>query len=1382
MLRLLRNASDDRAIRRVLGGDGDAFGVLINRYGQAAFAVARAIAPRESDADDVLQEALILAYRKLDTLQQPQRFGPWLISITRNVALRARERFRETLALDAVPESSLAVSPEVERAEMRSAVREALDRLETDAREVLLMHYFAGASVNDIAEMLNISDAAVKKRLQRAREALGSDLLRTLGRGPEKEAWTLDAKRRKQLLGAVLASGAAWQGKAFAATAAGIGALSLALKAAVAVGVVGAVATAALLLDNNASQAPTATTASATADGDVSQATLAATDDPNVAVDAANAVDAAADAPLPTGPYTVGTTLRTLDGTPLAGAAVVLERVTWKANELPPAKVDTWITYADDAGVVRIENLPAGEYSMIFYTQTLGGGAGFDVSEREPEDISSESLVYPIHAWTGQVVDAAGKPVKYAAIYPIAHESDMNDTFEHWQIAATRAISDEEGYFGFARMWPGNLRFYVYAEGYAPLTTAWTPTSGEGRFVLSQGGGLTLVVTREDDGAPVADATLTLYEQASGSFSPPIEGKTDAQGRLTHEGISAGDYTVIMKDAALLLPEAASAKVEDGKHNTVTLRAMTGATVMGTVRNAEDNAPLPGLVVLAQGDTEREAVTAEDGSFMLVGVRPGSATISVSGRAGDSRRQYPGGVEGFGDGPETYQQLSLAPGETREGLEFALKPSLTFKGVVLGVNGQPVPDAKVIVKHSECTDGQRVGNITTGSGRDGHFTVDLASYCAHALMASHADGMSRLVPVSAADAGTDIVLQLEASLGVRLAGNATMPDGSPIPEGWVNLTYADGLLLTANIRDGQVDFGRVPTGAARYNIQAQTSDNMFIVCNHEPTAINITQPREDMYFPCGKAGDLSIAGMVLLPDGKPAAGATVETADHLHTVKTDAQGRFTLEHLADESYQLNASLPGYRRTEHTQVHAGDNDVVLQLEPMQTLKGRVVDDETDLPVAANVTLTVLTQSTATEYRSTTDAEGRFTFEGIASNDYYLTTTATGYATNRWHPYRGALAPDAELQIRLRRPVQLAGNVVNADGQPVEGAKVIVDTPYTEVKTQADGRFVIHAMEAGIDVRLHAAHDAHGLKTLRVTAGAPGSDNLRIQLEGNAGIELYVTQGGRPLTRYNVHLNPMGPDTQAHPLNATVEDPGGHYTNASLVAGNWQIMVYGADAANDAGSGHTNVSRRVTLVADETIRIDLELEAGNARIEGTVTDEAGNPLENAHAIARQSDGDTDVTQVVPIKDGRFAMEALPPGRYAITVASFNGNSMNRSVDIGAGETAQLDFTLRGGASLNLGHGGDARYGYSIVLNTGAAPHSFAPFAAPPEDGSNLYTASLGPGPTTARIDSIAPGEYWMSVVQLDPETLASATPEPQVQRVTIVPGENQILVGE
>ena len=80
------SASDERIIRNVLRGRQEAFGELVTRYVSSVYAVALACVGNATDADDVAQEAFLRAYRRLDSLRSPGKFGAWLVTITRNAA------------------------------------------------------------------------------------------------------------------------------------------------------------------------------------------------------------------------------------------------------------------------------------------------------------------------------------------------------------------------------------------------------------------------------------------------------------------------------------------------------------------------------------------------------------------------------------------------------------------------------------------------------------------------------------------------------------------------------------------------------------------------------------------------------------------------------------------------------------------------------------------------------------------------------------------------------------------------------------------------------------------------------------------------------------------------------------------------------------------------------------------------------------------------------------------------------------------------------------------------------------------------------------------------------------------------------------------------
>jgi RNA polymerase sigma-70 factor (ECF subfamily) len=129
-----------------------------------------------SVAEDVVQEALLRAWKSLDALRDDNAAKPWLLTIVRRENARHFERRRlETVDIDDLTASQaaeLAESPDREIADMR----EAIFRLDDDYREPLVLQVLMGYSTRDIAEMMGLKQGAVLTRLHRARHKLMDEM------------------------------------------------------------------------------------------------------------------------------------------------------------------------------------------------------------------------------------------------------------------------------------------------------------------------------------------------------------------------------------------------------------------------------------------------------------------------------------------------------------------------------------------------------------------------------------------------------------------------------------------------------------------------------------------------------------------------------------------------------------------------------------------------------------------------------------------------------------------------------------------------------------------------------------------------------------------------------------------------------------------------------------------------------------------------------------------------------------------------------------------------------------------------------------------------------------------------------------------------------
>ena len=170
-------------------GDREAYSRIVAACQNPVTAIALAIVRDVPASEDIAQEAFLAAWQHLQRLQNPASFLPWLRQITRNLArdhLRA-QRHRPLDGLGAELAIASAADPAPTPAEQlvaderEQAAAELISALPAESREVLLLYYREDQSSKQVAALLGLSDAAVRKRLSRARQALREDLLERFG-------------------------------------------------------------------------------------------------------------------------------------------------------------------------------------------------------------------------------------------------------------------------------------------------------------------------------------------------------------------------------------------------------------------------------------------------------------------------------------------------------------------------------------------------------------------------------------------------------------------------------------------------------------------------------------------------------------------------------------------------------------------------------------------------------------------------------------------------------------------------------------------------------------------------------------------------------------------------------------------------------------------------------------------------------------------------------------------------------------------------------------------------------------------------------------------------------------------------------------------------
>jgi RNA polymerase sigma-70 factor (ECF subfamily) len=167
-------------------GKTEAFGVLVSRYQDRLYPTVFRLTGCAEDAWDLLQEAFLRAYEKLERFHGESSFYTWVYRIAINLALSDRRKHRHAARASAPlsgdppdPHGDEDPAAPLERAERDALVQRALDSLAPDHRTVVVMKEFDGLRYDEIGAMLGVPIGTVRSRLHRARSEL-RDRLRGL--------------------------------------------------------------------------------------------------------------------------------------------------------------------------------------------------------------------------------------------------------------------------------------------------------------------------------------------------------------------------------------------------------------------------------------------------------------------------------------------------------------------------------------------------------------------------------------------------------------------------------------------------------------------------------------------------------------------------------------------------------------------------------------------------------------------------------------------------------------------------------------------------------------------------------------------------------------------------------------------------------------------------------------------------------------------------------------------------------------------------------------------------------------------------------------------------------------------------------------------------
>jgi RNA polymerase sigma-70 factor (ECF subfamily) len=182
---------DSVLVRRARDGDRAAFEELVRRTSRLVFARLYLDTGSVHRSEDLLQETMLLAYRSLRRLQDPDGFRPWLLTIAHNALIdsaRRESRLKRTAPgngetpLDKVPANGLSPEDAAQREELRQQVLSVLRSLPEEYRLPLTLRYITGADYEAIGEQLGITNGSLRGLLHRGLKLLRERLPEELAR------------------------------------------------------------------------------------------------------------------------------------------------------------------------------------------------------------------------------------------------------------------------------------------------------------------------------------------------------------------------------------------------------------------------------------------------------------------------------------------------------------------------------------------------------------------------------------------------------------------------------------------------------------------------------------------------------------------------------------------------------------------------------------------------------------------------------------------------------------------------------------------------------------------------------------------------------------------------------------------------------------------------------------------------------------------------------------------------------------------------------------------------------------------------------------------------------------------------------------------------
>ncbi len=914
-----------------------------------------------------------------------------------------------------------------------------------------------------------------------------------------------------------------------------------------------------------------------------------------------------------------------------------------------------------------------------------------------------------------------------------------------------RHITSASGYVQLRNEEAGSFQFIVEKQGYSPREEYFPSRQRSATLELVlQRTGAVLGRVRTSDGSPIASATVTLlggFFTASFPGRATVEVQPDGAWRCNAVPATPQGLTLFADAPGMRASYVQSVKVrpgEDVEAPELVLRPLLN--VSGRVVEEGTRRPVADCVLRCReqslGLSPPAVVTGADGAFTLPGLAPGLVFANLEPPEPEDGAAY----------VPPFLQWWLSDHDVRD-CEIELSRGVPVSGRVLDADtGGPVEGATV--KAARITGGESVSGEVGGLASDprGQFRMAVPWLWSQARVSADKPGYLA--------AHTDVLLSGDALEGVEVrftrggsvSGMVVDASGEGVVDARILARRSEATqgssreTLSGTARGlGKFQISSMRPGAwelvaARRNQKPSFSDEtpakaratLQVAAGEECADVVLTLPSEETY-----SGVL--AGVVLDHEGQACPRADISfrcvrardpalAGNRGGSISADMNGKFRAENLPDGIYLLSVQtvspLDGSRLNarEFTGIQVPCDDLVLHMPMPARVKGRVVDAGTGEPVGAfYIAVTDAGLRAVTAMSTVANIEGRFDVVVDSTGTFVARVTSTDRRFGSSEPFTVAEGQTVEgLVVKVSAGAVLTVAVKDSQGRPAPQVAVTArpseDPAYLSSYepfgrlTDAQGTIVFRTLAAGrynVSAQLRRRRQA---TQVDVKTGEPAS------------LEMVLAAGGT--VEGSVHDRAGGPVVGAMVSCAgafTRSDDAGRFRLEEIDAGSQHVI---AEWPRLRETPPLQRVQDVEVKEGETTRVEFAEPSG--RIFGRVT-QAGRPVEGAMVQAEgDGAGGRSETRTAADRQGRYELEGLPAGPVAMQVTVPLAGSAGwvparaRRVQLGDGESQQVDFELPGGAIGGL-----------VTVPNGYAPQEAGIFVLSQENGIDIRVWPDGDG---------------------------------------------------